>query len=252
MQSTMKCFNDLAPAPLSCNLEAVWVKLTRLSLTFHSEMALSLGSSPSSTLQEQSCQPGDRRETCLFVTLKGSQQTSIWQKILKWCCDSAPTTPSCGPGTGLPTHSPSGETAISVLGSKPTELGLTESWDGSLVWLQAIPVRFSSVQLLSHVRLFVTPWITARQASLYIINSWSLLKLMFIESVIPSSHLILWRPLLLLPSIPPSIRVFSNESTLRMTWPKYWNFSFSISSSNEHSGLISFRMDWLDLLDCTS
>ena len=107
--------------------------------------------------------------------------------------------------------------------------------------------QFSSVQSLSRVRLFATPWIAARQASLSITNSWSLLKLMPIESVMPSSHLILCRPLLLLPPIPPSIRAFSNESTLRMRWPKYWSFSFSISLSNEHPGLISFRMDWLDL-----
>ena len=106
----------------------------------------------------------------------------------------------------------------------------------------------SSVQLLSHVRLFVTPWIAVCQASLSITNSWSLLKLMPIELVMPFSHLILCRRLLLLPPIPPSIRVFSNESTLRMRWPKYWSFSFSISSSNEHPGLSSFRMDCLDLL----
>ena len=106
----------------------------------------------------------------------------------------------------------------------------------------------SSVQSLSRVRLFATPWITARQASLSITNSRSSLKLMSIKSVMPSSHLILCRPLLLLPPIPPSIRLFSNESTLRMRWPKYWSFSFSISPSNEHSGLISFRMDWLELL----
>ena len=93
-----------------------------------------------------------------------------------------------------------------------------------------------------------TPWIAAHQASLSITNSWSLFKLMSIESVMPSSHLILCHPLLLLPPIPPSIRVFSNESTLCMKWPKYWSFSFSISPSNEHPGLISFRMDWLDLL----
>ena len=105
-----------------------------------------------------------------------------------------------------------------------------------------------SVQLLSRVRLFATPWIGARQASLSITNSWSLLKLMSIESVMPSNHLILCRPLLLLPSIFPSIWVFSNESALRIKWPKYWSFSFNISPSNEHSGLISFRMDWLDLL----
>ena len=110
------------------------------------------------------------------------------------------------------------------------------------------PCVFSSVQLLSHVRLFATLWITARQASLSITNSRSLLKLMAIESVMPSSHLILCCPLLLLLPIPPSIRVFSNESTLRMRWPKYWSFSFSISPSNECSGLTSFRMNWLDLL----
>ena len=110
------------------------------------------------------------------------------------------------------------------------------------------PHQISSVQSLSHVRLFVTPWITARQASLSITNSQSSLKLMSIESVMPSSHLILCFPLLLLPPIPPNIRVFSNESTLHMKWPKYWSFSFYISPSNEHPGLISFRMDWLDLL----
>ena len=108
--------------------------------------------------------------------------------------------------------------------------------------------HFNSVQLLSRVWLFATPWITARQASLSIINSWSLPKLMSIMLVMPSSHLILCCPLLLLPPIPPSIRVFSNESTLPMRWPKYWSFSFSISPSNKHPGLISFRMDWLDLL----
>ena len=106
----------------------------------------------------------------------------------------------------------------------------------------------SSVQSLSRVWLFVTPWIAARQASLSITNSWTLPKLMSIESVMPSSHLILCGPLLLLPPISPSIRVFSNESLLRMRWPKYWSFSFSIIPSNEHPGLISFRMDWLDLL----
>ena len=107
---------------------------------------------------------------------------------------------------------------------------------------------FSSVQSLSRVWLFATPWIAAHQASLSITNSRSSLKLMSIESVMPSSHLILCCPLLLLPPIPPSIRVFSSESALRMRWPKYWSFSLSISPSNEHPGLISFRMDWLDLL----
>ena len=106
----------------------------------------------------------------------------------------------------------------------------------------------SSVQSLSHVQLFATPWIAARQASLSITNSRSSLRLTSIESVMPSSHLILCRPLLLLPPIPPSIRVFSNESTLRMKWPKYWSFSFSIIPSKEIPGPISFRMDWLDLL----
>ena len=109
-------------------------------------------------------------------------------------------------------------------------------------------VQFSSVQSLSCVQVFATPWITARQASLSISNSQSSLRLMSIESVMPSSHLILCRPLLLLPSIPPSIRVFSNESTLHMRWPKYWSFSFSIIPSKEIPGLISFRMDWLDPL----
>ena len=123
-------------------------------------------------------------------------------------------------------------------------------------------IQFSSVQSLSCVQLFETPWIAAHQASLSITNSrssarqaslsitysWSSLKLTSITSVMPSSHLILCRPLFLLPLIPPSIRVFSNESTLWMRWPKYWSFTFSIIPSKEHPGLISFRMDWLDLL----
>ena len=108
-------------------------------------------------------------------------------------------------------------------------------------------IQFGSAQLLSHVRLFMTPCILAHRASLSITNSWSLLKLMSIESVMPSNHSsILCRPLLLLPSVFPSIRVFSNESVLCIRWPKYWSFSFS--PSNEYSGLSSFRMDWLDLL----
>ena len=109
-------------------------------------------------------------------------------------------------------------------------------------------IQFSSVQSLSRVQLFVTPWVTARQASLSITFTRSSLILTSIEPVMPSSHLILCRPLLLLPPIPPSIRVFSNESTLHMRWPKYWSFSFSIIASKEIQGLISFRMDWLDLL----
>ena len=108
--------------------------------------------------------------------------------------------------------------------------------------------KANSIQLLDYVQLFATPWTAARQASLSITNSQSLLKHMSIESVMPSNHLILCRPLLLTPSIFPSIRVFSNESVLHIRGPKYWSFSFSISPSNEYSGLISFRIDWLDLL----
>ena len=126
----------------------------------------------------------------------------------------------------------------------------------AFIWLSSfdsIPMLkyfnlISSVQSFNHVRLFATPWIAARQASLSIINSRSPLRFMSIESVMPSSHLILCRPLLLLPLVSPSIRVFSNESTLRMRWPKYRSFSFSIIPSKEHPGLISFRLDWLDLL----
>ena len=110
------------------------------------------------------------------------------------------------------------------------------------------PGQFSSVQSLSHVQLFVTPWTAACEASLSITNSWSLLKLMSIELVIQYNHIILCCPLHLLSSIFPSIRVFSKESVLHIRWTKYWSFSFSISPSNEHPGLISFRMDWLDLL----
>ena len=118
-----------------------------------------------------------------------------------------------------------------------------------LVWSDfSFIFQFSSVQLLSRVQLFATPWPAARQAFLSITNSWSLPKLMSIESVMPSNHLILCRPLLLPPSIFPSIRVFSNESALCIRWPKYWSFSFNISPSNEYSGLISFRIDWFDLL----
>ena len=109
-------------------------------------------------------------------------------------------------------------------------------------------VQFSSVQSLSRVRLLATPWTAARQASLSITNSQSLLKLTSIELVIPSNHLVLCRPFLLPPSIFPSIRVFSNEPVLCIRWPEYWSFSFSISPSNEYSGLISFRVNWLDLL----
>ena len=114
--------------------------------------------------------------------------------------------------------------------------------------MRELILQFSSVQSLSHIWLFATPWTAARHASLSIINSRTLFRLTSIESVMPSSHLILCRPLLLLPPIPPSIRVFSNETVLRIRWPKYWSCRFSIRPSNEYSGLISFRMDWFDLL----
>ena len=130
-----------------------------------------------------------------------------------------------------------------------TEMHLTHSrtFVECLLLLYALP-QFSSVQSLSRLRLFATPWTAARQVSLSITNSQSLLKLMSIESVMPSNHLNLWRLLLLLPSIFLSIRVFSNESVLRISWPKYWSFGFNISPSNEHPGLISFRMGgWISL-----
>ena len=128
-------------------------------------------------------------------------------------------------------------------------LGPTASFYKGVGW---VPERISglsksSVQLLSRFWLFATPWTAARLASLSITNSWSLLKLMSTELVMPSNHLILCRPLLLPPSFFPSIKVFSSELILHIRWPKYWSFSFSINSSNEYSGLISFRMDWLDL-----
>ena len=122
------------------------------------------------------------------------------------------------------------------------------SWARTLEEAHFNHYQFSSVQLLSRVRLFATPWIAARQASLSITNSQSPPKPMPIESVMPSNHLILCHPLLLLPSIFPSIKVFSNESAVHIRWPKYWSFSFNISPSNEHPGLISFRIDWLNLL----
>ena len=118
-----------------------------------------------------------------------------------------------------------------------------------LIVLFRSPISFSvQSSQLSHVRLFVTPWTVALQASRSITNSWILLKFISIKSVMPSNHLIFCHPFLLLPSIIPSIGVFSNESALRISWPKYWSFSFSISPSNQYSGLISFRIDWLDLL----
>ena len=137
------------------------------------------------------------------------------------------------------------EGKVTVLLTCPLTLG-----ESGLTFIRGntASVQFSSVQSLSHVRLFATPWITAHQASVSITNSWSSLKLMCIESVMPSSHLIPSRPIFLPPPIPPSIRVFSNESTFCIRWPKYWSFSLSISPSNEHPGMVSFRMDWLDLL----
>ena len=126
--------------------------------------------------------------------------------------------------------------------------GLPDQICATLCMFLVVLIQFSTVQSLSRVWLFVTPWTATHQASLSITNSQSLLKLLSIESVMPSNHLILSRPLLLLPSIVPNIRVFSNESVLLMRWPKYWSFSFSINPSNEYSGLISFRMDWLDPL----
>ena len=147
--------------------------------------------------------------------------------------------------------------ALGNILSKKYRISMTkQKWQSPMVRAEGIDptwsqfcssVQFSSVQSLSRVRLFVTPWIAAHQASLSITISQSSLRLTSIESVMPSSHLILGRPFLLLPPIPPSIRVFSNESTLRMRWPKYWRFSFSIIPSKEHPGLISFRMDCLDL-----
>ena len=118
----------------------------------------------------------------------------------------------------------------------------------SVLLIQQTVIQLSSVQSISRVQLFATPWTATHKASLSITNSWSLLKLMSIESVMPSNHLIFCYPLLLPPSIFPSIRVSSNESVLLIRWPKYWSFSFSVSPSNEYSGLISFRIDWLDLL----
>ena len=125
---------------------------------------------------------------------------------------------------------------------------LTQYFIELSIYFKLVLKLFSSVQLFSHVQFFVSPWTTACQASLSITNSRSLLKLMSIESVMPANRLILCRPLLLLPSVFPSIRVFSNESVLHIRWPKYWSFSFNISPFIEYSGLISFRMDWLDLL----
>ena len=138
-------------------------------------------------------------------------------------------------------------TLLSIVISSPSML-LQIALFHSFLWLSEYSVQFSSVQLLSRVWLFVTPWTAVCQASLSITSSWNPPKPMSIELVMPSNHLILCHPLLLLPSIFPNIRVFSNESALHVRWSKYWSFSFNLSPSNEHPGLISFRMDWLDLL----
>ena len=137
-----------------------------------------------------------------------------------------------------------------MLGATRSRSGENQEWKSIMVMKLSpeLHVHCSSVQSLSHVQLLATPWTAAHQTSLSITNSQSLLRLMFIELVISSSHLILCHPLLLLPSIFPSTRVFSNELVLCIRWPKSWRFSFNISPSNEYSGLISFRMDWLDLL----
>ena len=129
-----------------------------------------------------------------------------------------------------------------------TNMNTNMSTGVTVIYFILLSWQFNSVQSLSHVWLFVTPWTAAYQASLSITNSQSLLELTSIESVMPSNHLILCRPLFLPPSIFPRNRVFSNESVLHISWPKYWNFSYSIISSSEYSGLISFRMDWLNLL----
>ena len=182
---------------------------------------------------------------------------SFWKKTTKIPCYLPVTTrtnpvmcliPLMSIPTRPRTHRPSFKSGSLIPIPSLTSSGsLCISWDTFTCPLEPGSVS-QSVQSLSRVQLFVTPWTAAHQASLSITNSQSLLKLMSIESVMPSNHLVLCRPLLLLPALFPSIRVFSNESVLHIRWPKYWNFSFSISTSSEYSRLISFRMDWLDLL----
>ena len=170
-----------------------------------------------------------------------SQPNSLWPHGLQ---HARPPCPSPSPGA-CPSSCPLSQWCRPAI-SSPDALcpqSFPASGTSPMSWLFTSVSQ--SVKSLRSVRLFATPWIAARQASLSITNSRSSPKLMSIKSVMPSSHLILCRPLLLLPPIPPSIRVFSNESTLRMRWPKYWSFGFNISPSNEYSGLISFRMDWL-------
>ena len=152
------------------------------------------------------------------------------------------------PGLGVHRQAPGGKPTASASPQRPLQTFQRQLSPGFAVSSSQAFVQFSSVQLLSHVQLFATPWTAAHQASLSITNSWSLLKLMSIKLVMPSNHFILCHPLLLPPSIFPSIRVFFNKSVLHIRWPKNWSFSFSISPSNVYSGLISFRIDWLDLL----
>ena len=203
------------------------------------------------TLHREYCQPGKLTglsypEFCLRAQYMG---LIIW--FPTWLNSVYPEWHGCSFQHGQPTHLDYWGMARSNIKSGgvspcPMYSHSYQVWPGSPPRSQGKrPVlSFSSVQSLSHVRF----WIAACQASLSITSSWRLLKLMSKKSVMPSSHLILCCPLLLLPPNSPSIRVFSNESTLRMRWPKFWSFSFSISPANEHPGLISFRMEWLDLL----
>ena len=174
------------------------------------------------------------------------------RSLSKYCCSFKPLNLGVICFAVIETELDFGIWRWGAMWQKPQNVVVTEAkLDRTRQWAEGgrtLKRLFSSVQSLSHVWLFAAPWMAACQASLSITNSWSLLKLMPIESVMLSRHLILCRSLLLPPPLPPSIRVFSNKSTLGMRWPKYWSFSFSISPSNEHPELISFRMDWLDLL----
>ena len=178
-------------------------------------------------------------------SLPGSSVHEIFQaRILEWVAISF------SKGSSQPSDQTLGSCLLSCISDRVFTTELPGSWLFSYLLWFLVPFKIpqlSSVQSLSRVPLFAIPWIAACQASLSITNSQSLPKPMSTESVMPSSHLILCHPLLLLP-IPPSIRLFSNESTLHMRWSNYWSFSFRISPSNEYPGLISFRMDWLDLL----
>ena len=178
---------------------------------------------------------------CLLAVSSRGREQSDWKKGIKLSPLSSYKNQSCHEGS---THLITSQRHYHLI---PSHWGFQcMNWGGHKHTAHKNLVQ--SVQWLSHVQLFATPWTATCQASLSITNSWSLIKLMSIESVMPSSHLILCRPFLLLPSIFPSIRVFSNESVFCIRWPKYWRFRFSISPSNEYSGLISFRIDWLYLL----